>query len=66
MLALISIASAQDATPQFPAALVEAAIERTTHQVRYDGRYISIDYPGGDVPADRARRGFDPARGLAS
>ena len=33
--------------------LIGAAIERTTHQVTYDGRYISIPYPGGDVPADR-------------
>ncbi|MCG8536433.1 MAG: DUF1287 domain-containing protein, partial [Pseudomonadales bacterium] len=30
--------------------LVEAAIERTTHTVRYDGRYVAIDYPNGDVP----------------
>lgn len=33
-------------------ALVKAAQERTRHQVRYDGRYLRIDYPGGDVPAD--------------
>lgn len=32
--------------------LVEAAIERTNHSVRYDGAYVSIDYPNGDVPAD--------------
>lgn len=32
--------------------LVQAAIERTNHSVRYDGAYRSIDYPGGDVPAD--------------
>lgn len=32
--------------------LVDAAVERTTHQVRYDGRYVRIAYPGGDVPAD--------------
>ena len=32
------------------AALVEAAIERTTHRVIYDGSYRSIGYPGGDVP----------------
>ena len=32
------------------AALVEAAIERTTHRVTYDGSYRSIEYPGGDVP----------------
>ena len=30
--------------------LVDAAIERTKHRVRYDGSYRSIGYPGGDVP----------------
>jgi uncharacterized protein len=35
-----------------PDDLVKAAIERTRHSVRYDGRYISIPYPGGDVPGD--------------
>ena len=30
--------------------LVAAAIERTHHQVRYDGTYRIIDYPNGDVP----------------
>jgi len=29
---------------------VEAAIERTSHQVEYDGSYRRIDYPNGDVP----------------
>jgi uncharacterized protein YijF (DUF1287 family) len=33
--------------------IVEAAKERTTHDVTYDGRYVVIPYPGGDVPADR-------------
>jgi len=32
--------------------LVEAAIERTSHEVRYDPSYFSIDYPNGDVPAE--------------
>lgn len=32
--------------------LVEAAIERTGHEVRYDPSYFKIDYPGGDVPAE--------------
>ena len=32
--------------------LVEAAVERTTHEVRYDPSYFVIDYPGGDVPAE--------------
>ncbi len=31
-------------------ALTAAALERTTHPVRYDGRYRRIAYPGGDVP----------------
>ena len=32
--------------------LVEAAVERTTHEVRYDPTYFVIDYPNGDVPAE--------------
>lgn len=36
----------------FPDRLVEAAIERTTHEVRYDPSYFVIDYPNGDVPAE--------------
>jgi uncharacterized protein YijF (DUF1287 family) len=32
--------------------LVEAAIERTSHEVRYDPSYFRISYPGGDVPAE--------------
>ena len=31
-------------------ALSQAALERTTHTVRYDGSYRSITYPNGDVP----------------
>ena len=34
----------------FSGRLVEAARERTTHRVTYDGSYRRIDYPGGDVP----------------
>jgi uncharacterized protein YijF (DUF1287 family) len=30
--------------------LVQAAIERTAHQVTYNGSYRKISYPGGDVP----------------
>ncbi|MGD9547880.1 MAG: DUF1287 domain-containing protein [Candidatus Krumholzibacteriia bacterium] len=30
--------------------LVAAAVERTAHQVRYDGSYRRLAYPGGDVP----------------
>lgn len=32
--------------------LVFAALERTNHQVTYDGRYLSIPYPNGDVPVN--------------
>ena len=34
----------------FVAKLVAAAIERTSHSVRYDGSYVGIPYPSGDVP----------------
>jgi len=32
--------------------LIDAAKERTLHQVRYDGAYLAIAYPNGDVPAN--------------
>ena len=35
---------------EFSARLVAAALERTKHQVTYDGSYRRIAYPGGDVP----------------
>jgi len=31
---------------------VAAAVERPRHEVTYDPGYLSIAYPGGDVPAD--------------
>jgi hypothetical protein len=34
------------------AKLSVAAIERTSHIVRYEPAYVRIPYPGGDVPAD--------------
>jgi uncharacterized protein YijF (DUF1287 family) len=37
---------------QFLQKLVEAAIERTHHSVRYDPSYVRIPYPNGDVPAE--------------
>jgi uncharacterized protein len=37
---------------KFLHALSDAALERTTHVVRYDSAYVRISYPGGDVPAD--------------
>ncbi|HIQ07769.1 MAG TPA: DUF1287 domain-containing protein [Thiotrichaceae bacterium] len=36
--------------PTFSELLVQAALERTTRNVRYDGSYFKIPYPMGDVP----------------
>ena len=36
--------------PPLSARLVKAALERTAHEVVYDGAYRGIAYPGGDVP----------------
>ncbi len=33
--------------------LVAAAVARTNERVQYDGSYYKIDYPNGDVPAER-------------
>ncbi|PHR92300.1 MAG: DUF1287 domain-containing protein [Robiginitomaculum sp.] len=35
-----------------PDAVVQAAQSRTLLSVRYDPKYVSLSYPGGDVPAD--------------
>jgi len=36
----------------FLAKFVAAALERTSHTVRYVPAYVHLSYPGGDVPAD--------------
>ncbi len=36
----------------FAKSLSNAAMERLRHKVRYDGKYIKIAYPWGDVPAN--------------
>jgi uncharacterized protein YijF (DUF1287 family) len=33
--------------------LVAAAVERTSHEVEYDPSYFKLDYPNGDVPAEK-------------
>jgi uncharacterized protein YijF (DUF1287 family) len=48
LLLCTQVAFSQD----FELDLVEAALERTNHNVRYDGRYLSIPYPNVDVPAN--------------
>jgi len=39
-----------DPNTSFGFALSNAAVERTKHRVRYDGKYVKIGYPWGDVP----------------
>lgn len=34
----------------FPQQIVKAAQERTQHKVIYNGAYVTIDYPMGDMP----------------
>lgn len=50
---LLQVQPADDST-SLPERLAVAAVERTRHtsEVRYDGSYRRIPYPGGDVPAD--------------
>jgi len=54
LCAPLALFSAQQplARRQFLQKLVAAAVERTSHHVRYDPAYVRIPYPGGDVPAD--------------
>lgn len=49
---LLLIASTQCYADSFAERLSAAAMQRTTFDVRYDGRYLKIDYPNGDVPSD--------------
>jgi uncharacterized protein len=51
-LAQQSGSSADTRHAGFTQRLVEAAIERTHHSVRYDSAYVRIPYPNGDVPPD--------------
>lgn len=46
----VAVCGAQETGTSFANRLAAAAVERTTHRVAYDGRYMSIDYPNGDVP----------------
>lgn len=47
ILALFSVSAFSENSEQ---RLVTAAIERSHHEVRYDGAYLAIPYPNGDVP----------------
>ena len=46
-------ASAQELDGSFPDNLIAAAIEQTKRFTIYDGSYVVLDYPGGDVPEGR-------------
>jgi uncharacterized protein YijF (DUF1287 family) len=53
MMIVLIVPAAADPFPydeHFSQKLVKAARERTSHRVTYDGSYLRIDYPGGDVP----------------
>lgn len=44
---------AQNCHAEFTSDLAAAALERTSKNVTYDGAYISIPYPNGDVPENK-------------
>jgi uncharacterized protein YijF (DUF1287 family) len=50
VIALISLLISPASMAGFTTDLVSAALERTKHEVQYDGAYRVIKYPGGDVP----------------
>ncbi len=56
LLAGTALVAAQPRQPtsqqEFLRRFVAAAVERTHHVVRYDPAYLTIPYPGGDVPPD--------------
>lgn len=52
LLNLVLFVASHAQTPSFTERLVQAAIERTRHSVRYEPAYVRLDYPNGDVPAD--------------
>ncbi len=51
-LVLLSIIGFNPHASNFNDDIVKSLLHRTTHQVTYDGAYISIPYPNGDVPAN--------------
>ncbi|MDR8522945.1 DUF1287 domain-containing protein [Shewanella fidelis] len=53
LLLLVAMINPVQAEPDtFNSQLVQAAMARTEHKVRYDGSYFQLDYPNGDVPAN--------------
>ena len=52
LLASFILIAASSHGAEFNDEIVQSLLERTTHQVTYDGSYVSIAYPNGDVPKD--------------
>lgn len=52
LLLLVGLTPVCILADSFQQDLVKAALFRTTQNIRYDGSYYSIKYPGGDVPAE--------------
>lgn len=53
LLSVVSVTAFSDTqADRFIAKFINAAKERTSHHVRYDGSYFQISYPNGDVPAN--------------
>ncbi len=50
VIPILASAYRQGEPIDFSKKLIQAAIERTKHTVRYDGSYRKIRYPNGDVP----------------
>lgn len=52
LLAVAGLLPGQVSGDNLAGKLAAAAVSRTHHPVRYDGSYIPMAYPDGDVPAD--------------
>lgn len=50
LFSLVNNIHAEFTTNSFSQQFVEAAQDRTRKKVKYDGAYLAIDYPMGDVP----------------
>jgi len=48
-LVLLAVLFSHASFAGFTKDIVSAALERTNHEVQYDGSYLVIKYPGGDV-----------------
>jgi len=49
-LVFLTVLFSHVSSASFTEDIVTAALDRTNHNVQYDGSYFAIKYPGGDVP----------------